>query len=187
MDIGGGFVKFILSLKYQTQMIMKNLLCIASLLFFGMSQAQLIEQNQFYASLLAGTNSSYSIKAEYSISKNVSLGLFYLNHKVVPITTNPKSKITNTTWGLESNYHLLNKNKFNLSAGIRLGYKNTSYNSKELNSPSSSYKGSLTEPGFVIGFQAGLRYQIANDFGLMVEYLSISESDIISGGFTYRF
>jgi hypothetical protein len=113
-----------------------------------------------------GTNSSYSIKAEYCISSYVSFVLFYLNHEVLPITINPRSKITNSTWGLEGNCHLLNKNKFNVTLWLSVGYKNPFDDSMEHKTPKSSYKRSQTEPGYVVGIQAGLMYQISNDFWL---------------------
>lgn len=66
------------------------------------------------ADLALGNKSSFSLGAEYAISNSISLGGGYFKHDVVPIASNPKSKISNHTFGAEGNFHLINKNNFDL-------------------------------------------------------------------------
>lgn len=135
-----------------------------------------------------GNKSSFSAGVEYLISKKISLGGFYFKHDVLPIATNPASKISYHTIGVESNFHQIIKNVFDSYIGLRAGYRTTSFDQKELNSDKGIYKGDLTNSRLALGTQVGLRYHISDIFALMAEYTTFfdDDSDIIQGGIAVR-
>lgn len=65
--------------------------------------------------------------------------------------------------------------------GLRLGYKKTSFDQKELDSGKGTYKGDLTNSGTAFGTQIGLRYQISDTFAIQAEYATVDETGIIQG------
>ena len=136
---------------------MKNLIFFSAFLFFGLTHAQWVEKNHVLADIGLGTKSSYSLSVEYSLSNTLSLWAFYYKNDLCAIDTDPLTTITNHTIGAESNAVVITRDKFQLYVGLRLGYKNPSYNKDTFDSGQNTYKGGKTEAKFAFGAQIGLR------------------------------
>jgi opacity protein-like surface antigen len=165
---------------------MKNLIFFSAFLFFGLTHAQWVEKNHVLADIGLGTKSSYSLSVEYSLSNTLSLGVFYYKNDLRAIDTDPLTTITNHTVGAESNAVVITRDKFQLYVGLRLGYKNPSYNKDTFDSGQNTYKGDKTEAKSAFGAQIGLRYTISEKWALQVEYADISGEDIFQGGIALK-
>lgn len=165
---------------------MKNLIFFSASLFFGLTHAQWVEKNHFLADIGFSTKSSYSLSVEYSLSNAWSMGAFYYKNDLRAIETDPLTTISNHTVGAESNIVVITRDKFQLYLGLRLGYKNPSYNKGSFDSGQNTYKGDKTEAKVVFGAQIGLRYMISKKWALQVEYADISGEDIFQGGIALK-
>lgn len=114
------------------------------------------------------------------------MGAFYYKNDLRAIETDPLTTISNHTVGAESNIVVITRDKFQLYLGLRLGYKNPSYNKGSFDSGQNTYKGDKTEAKVVFGAQIGLRYMISKKWALQVEYADISGEDIFQGGIALK-